>query len=117
MAATSASSSSITTRSAPPPTPTPLCSAFLETTYAAAADLGHWDRAALECALWRAGRAADGLASPKNGNGEIVFLVSLTVSVIPAGGAARWGQRTRGQIAQAGPIGVTSGFARSRPSA
>ena len=29
---------------------------FLQSTYAAAADLGHWDRAALECALGEAGR-------------------------------------------------------------
>ncbi len=30
-------------------TPTPRCSNFLQTTYAAAADRGGWDRAALEC--------------------------------------------------------------------
>ena len=55
---------------------------------------------------------------PRNGKGEIVFCVSLTVSVCPAGGAARWGQRMRGQIAQAGPIGgdMRAGE-RSRPSA
>ena len=30
--------------------------AFLSSTYAAAADLGHWDRAALECELGAPGR-------------------------------------------------------------
>jgi hypothetical protein len=29
---------------------------FLQSTYAAAADLGKWDRAALECGLGEAGR-------------------------------------------------------------
>jgi len=30
---------------------------FLQSTYAAAADLGKWDRAALECGLGEAGKA------------------------------------------------------------
>ena len=39
-----------TRRCAAPPTPTPRCSQFLQSTWRAAADLGHWDPA-LECAL------------------------------------------------------------------
>jgi len=30
--------------------------AFLQSTYAAAADLGHWDRRALECAIGEVGK-------------------------------------------------------------
>ena len=35
------------------------------------------------------------------------LLKLVTASVRPAGAAARWGQRMRGQMVQAGPIGVT----------
>ncbi len=47
---------------------------FLQSTYAAAADLGKWDRAALECALGEAGNGEGGVAhwssSTANGSGQ-----------------------------------------------
>ena len=47
----SANSSCLTTRCARPPIPMRCCSISSSATYAAAADCGRWDRAALECAL------------------------------------------------------------------
>jgi hypothetical protein len=38
------------------PDPDGMLMEFLQSTYEAAADLGHWDRAALECALGEVGR-------------------------------------------------------------
>ena len=54
--ATSASSSCRMTRCAPRADPDATLLAFLQSTYDAAADLGKWDRAALECALGEPGK-------------------------------------------------------------
>ena len=40
---------------------------FLQSTYEAAANLGHWDRAALECALGEVGRLSGGLVLSRAG--------------------------------------------------
>ena len=53
------------------------------------------------------------------GNHDLVIRgdIDIRYFAMSAGAAARWGQRIRGQMAQAGPMAMASASARARPAA
>ena len=64
--------------------------AFLQSTYAAAADLGAWDRAALECALGRLGDAAGGSLERSLDLHDIPIVIARFMRATPICFAIKW---------------------------
>jgi hypothetical protein len=81
------SSSCLTMQSVPLRSPTHCCSIFLSTTYAAAAEAGGWDRAALECPIGVSGPArapTDAVIDWRRREGVVVDPLTGNVTLTPS---------------------------------